>query len=528
MIIHLQSGKLCISGTNEDLSHVPTAKRNHRLARWEVAPFFASQILKAYPNARATQEVRNVTEKFYQPAVVPIADLPPYEFLGPAPADHQVRGFQLLQEHDKFGLFWEMGTRKTATTLYDIDARIDSGRSHRALIICPLPVANGWVKDARRFIKRGIEPIIGTPSQKKNAIRSVANIFVTNYDSLRRFGEDIQNIIQPDLVVLDESHNIKSPRALRTRSCLELAESATTKRVLTGTPIAQNQLDLFCQMKFLDSSILPWPSWFAFSKRFGISVPMGGFTKIVGVRDEEEIAAMVAPHVDQLTFDECFDMPPWTDVRIECDMNGKQKQAYAEMKKELLTLIAGNNISAQNAAVQLTKLRQIAGGTLKDDNGEVHILGTPKIDELKNIMGEVRSPVVIWTTYRAETELVSRELNCPLIYGGMTHEDRTRILDEFEAGKHPALAAQIDSLSEGVNELVAAHIEVRYSYSFKFIAWVQSRARLRRSGQQTDVPCRSIQLVTTGSTEEKCMAAVDAKSDVATKTLGQIRELLTG
>ena len=56
------------------------------------------------------------------------------------------------------------------------------------------------------------------------------------------------------LMAIDESTTIKTPTAKRTKNILKLGESAKYRRIMTGSPVTKNPLDLFTQCDFLS----PW------------------------------------------------------------------------------------------------------------------------------------------------------------------------------------------------------------------------------------------------------------------------------
>ena len=53
--------------------------------------------------------------------------------------DHQQIGLDLLAEHDKFALLWDMRTGKTLPALIDATDKLISGEADSWLWIAPLP-----------------------------------------------------------------------------------------------------------------------------------------------------------------------------------------------------------------------------------------------------------------------------------------------------------------------------------------------------------------------------------------------------
>jgi len=438
---------------------------------------------------------------------------------------HQEDALKLLRITEGFGLFFDMGCGKTLTIIKDLEERLQDGRNTQALIVCPLSVVHSWITELGKFSSLSAVAIRGTPKQREAALNSTAQVKVINYDIVHKYEKQLASA---DYLVADESQRLISPKTRWTKALLRLSKAAKTKRVLTGTPIRNWPIDLFNQMKFINPAILPWRSHFAFRKQFAIEMNMGGFSKIIGVRDEEDIRARCAPFVRYVAFDDAITgMPEWVDQVRTVEMNPDQKRAYKELSKDLVTQVDMGMVTAQNAAIQMLRLSQIAGGTLLDEEGKPHRLGSKKLDELRDVIAAGHKGIVVWCKFTEEIKWIGHEIGAEVIYGAVPDDERRRILKDFEDGRINILIAQVQTLAEGVNELKNADCEVRWSYDFSYVTYVQSRARLRRSGRDKTKPCLSIQLVTEDTTDTKVIAAVKRKEGVAVNTLEEIRRLIT-
>ena len=61
-------------------------------------------------------------------------------------------------------------------------------------------------------------------------------------------------------MAIDESTTIKTPTAKRTKNIINLAVSAKYRRIMTGSPVTKNPLDLFTQCDFLSPWLLNFTS----------------------------------------------------------------------------------------------------------------------------------------------------------------------------------------------------------------------------------------------------------------------------
>ena len=71
-------------------------------------------------------------------------------------------------------------------------------------------------------------------------------------------------------MAIDESTTIKNPKAKRTKNILSIARIANYRRVMTGSPVTKNPLDLYTQCQFLDINHLGHESYYSFRNRYAL------------------------------------------------------------------------------------------------------------------------------------------------------------------------------------------------------------------------------------------------------------------
>lgn len=409
---------------------------------------------------------------------------------------------------------------------------MEAGLNQRALVIAPLAVMPSWVEHVREHTSVRPYMLRGTPVQRRRTLEKVRAhtaplVLVVNYDLLHTHLEDLL-AANFDYIVADESQRLINTRNRWTKAAFKLADAAKTKRILTGTPVRNTELDLYGQMRFLSRSILPWRTYFAFKKRFAVEVPVGyGLTKVVGVREPEIIHTHCSPFVDVVRMDDVLpDLPKWVVQERVVAMLPEQRRVYRELARELLAQVNGETITAQTAAVEALRLAQVAGGTIKAPSGDTHILGSKKLDEVRDVLDNTHGGVVIWCRFRAEIEWLAKELDAPFIHGGVSSHERHARLQAFEKGDARVIICQIQAVGEGVNELANADAEIRWSYDFSYAMFEQSRARMRRKNRTNPLPCLSVMLMTEGTVEAATVEALRNKQSVATRTLDDIRKLI--
>ena len=75
-------------------------------------------------------------------------------------------------------------------------------------------------------------------------------------------------------MAIDESTSIKTPTAKRTKSIIGLGKAAKYRRIMTGSPVTKNPLDLYTQCEFLDPYLLDFASYYAFRNRYAVMKTM--------------------------------------------------------------------------------------------------------------------------------------------------------------------------------------------------------------------------------------------------------------
>jgi hypothetical protein len=100
-----------------------------------------------------------------------------------------------------------------------------------------------------------MEAALLDPLQKPNK-RTL--VFICNYESVWR--PEVLNYLlrkrtELDCVICDESHRIKSPGSKCSRALTRLGSRIAHRYLVTGTPLAENPMDVYAQYKFLDKTL---------------------------------------------------------------------------------------------------------------------------------------------------------------------------------------------------------------------------------------------------------------------------------
>ena len=389
------------------------------------------------------------------------------------PYDHQKIAFDESWERNAFALFMEMGTGKTKVAIDTLGALYETGRVEAALVIAPKGVYANWVnKEIPQHLPDRIERkvVLWQPNvtQKfKAELRDVATrkasgvlrIFVMNTEALStKKGKDVANrfldLNQDSFVVVDESTSIKNRSAQRTKNIIALGKKAKYRRILTGSPITKNPMDLFSQCGFLGAKLLGFDSYYAFqgryaqlqSRKFGAR----SFQQIVGYRNLNELNKKLDCFSHRVLKEDCLDLPDKIYTQRTVELTKEQKNAYEQMKQFALAMLERGELSTtQSVLTQIMRLQEICCGHLRTDDGEIQALPSNRMNEMLEVISEMMGKVIIWASYVYDIQAIEQTLkdtygprSVATFYGATPQKTEPTSLRTFKT-----LTAKCDSLS---------------------------------------------------------------------------------
>lgn len=443
-----------------------------------------------------------------------------------------------------FGELFEMGCGKTLTTIAVAGALYNLGKIDRVLVVAPTSVCSVWPHDLNQFATFPWEArvLLGDKKKRLKALNELENwpfkalrIAVINYESTHREGIfEALAAYKPDLIVCDESQRIKNPSAAQSKALHKLGDAAPFRMILSGTPVQNNAVDLYSQYRFLDPAVYG-ANFYAFKNRYCI---MGGYGQhqIVGYRNMDELVEKEHSVAYRVTKEECLDLPQQTFINRYVQFTDAEQAIYEQLRKSsFLELETGENVTATTILTMYLRLMQLTGGFLTaDESTRPKQVNTAKLDALADIVDDyvvdAGKKLVIFARFRAEIAAIEnllrlRKIQCGSIYGDVPMEERGKIVEDFQTNPDTKVfVAQIQTAGLGIT-LHAASTAVFYSYDYNYANYAQALARIHRIGQR--LPVTYIHLVVDGSIDEKILAALENKEDMAKTVVDSWREVLT-
>ena len=464
-----------------------------------------------------------------------------YTFLE-KPYAHQMAALRRISSLRGGALLMEQGTGKTAVAIHFIGVEHVKRRCNTVLIICPATVSGVWVSEFRKHLPKDLHKntkILRFFGTRKKRIRKIMQarktlglrICIINFESAWRLEEGLKRL-RPQIILVDESHRIKSPRAKQSKALWRLGQVARYRLILAGTPIVGGAHDVWSQWNFLDPNVFG-TNWWKFQNFY---LKKGGYygKEITGYKNLEGLKRKVRSSSFIIRKEECLDLPEKVFQNIPVELSGNSKRLYNDMATELVAEIEDGSVStAPIVLVKLLRLAQITSGFLKDLDDNIHDIGREKLDVCQELIedrvGDGHQIVVFarfrHDIFRLEKELLKRRISCATLTGSTRIAGRDLLVKQFQQGAYSVFIAQIQAGSLGIT-LTAADTAIFFSLDYSLANYLQATDRLHRIGQKRTV--NYLHLIVPHSIDELVYKVLKSKENLARYILKRPRAILMG
>lgn len=452
------------------------------------------------------------------------------------PYEHQKAFLKFSERHAQMLLLDQPGLGKTKQSLDLIANRILAGQIRKALIIVGVSGLQynwqnevkkhtdlvGYILGTRPVGKSGLQTKIGSGKDKVDDVnrlkKMAAQVIITNIESLRNAAivDALKQQVQDGIigmVVVDEVHKCKNPKAKQTEGLLEL--DTHYKLGLTGTPIVNSPLDLYAMMKWLNRTVPPKTY---FEAKYCIK---GGFEdrEVIGYKNLDDLAFDFGCWTLRRTKAECLDLPEKTVQTYYVDLLPEQKKLYKEIQKDLRERSAEIMAAASpmGQLVGLKKATSCPPRVMEAFPPEA----CAKLESLLDIVEEVIASgqkIVIFCYHVFTIEYLNWALrkhgyNPALIYGAISNEVREANEHAFQTiPECNIILGNYQTMGTGIN-LTASSTIVEYELPWTAADEEQAQDRCHRIGQFN--PVNIIRLVTRGTYDVVNEEIVDGKYELS-------------
>jgi SNF2 family DNA or RNA helicase len=462
------------------------------------------------------------------------------------PYAHQLTALEKSWNKENFAYFMEMGTGKTKVLIDNLAMLYDKGKIDGALIIAPKGVVKTWYEqelpthlpDHIENVSVLWQPNITKTQQEKLdslfEIDSALHILVMNVEALStdkgvKFATKFINS-HKTLMAIDESTTIKTPTARRTKNIIKMGVNAKYKRIMTGSPITKNPLDLYTQCEFLDPWLLDFSSYYAFRNRYAEMKTMHVHGRSIQVVDKFQNLGELSDTVKQFSYrvlkEDCLDLPPKVFIKRHIALTTDQQRIYKQMKDQALAVLNGKVTTTMTVLTQLMRLHQITCGYVTADDGTTQQVESNRLNELMSILEDTEGKVIIWANYQLSVgEIIQKIIK---VYGpdsyvhyyGLTpQDDRQDFIRKFQNDpKCRFIIGTPQTGGYGIT-LTQANTVIYYSNGYDLEKRLQSEDRAHRIGQKKTVTY--IDLICEDTIDEKIVKALRDKINIASEVMGE-------
>ena len=339
------------------------------------------------------------------------------------------------------------------------------------------------------------------------------------------------NVIDFQSVIADEMHRSKEPKSKQTRALWAASGNAEIRFALTGTPVANNVLDMWSILHWLSPD--EWPSKTRWIDRM-VDTMLNAFggMMVLGVKPsmEQEFHAAINPRMRRMLKQRVLPwLPEMMFERRDVEMSVKQAKAYKDMREHMIAELegAGETVVAPSVLTQTTRLHQFASSFAEMVTDETTleqkiILAEPscKVDA---VMDDIKEgdfgddSVAVAAVSRQLIELLSARMTKEgiahgLITGAQTEDERTRAIDDFQSGKIKWILFTVQAGGVGVT-LTAARRLIMLQRPWSLVDHKQALDRIHRIGSEIHDSVIIMDYVTEGTIEERVLQVLETKAD---------------
>jgi SNF2 family DNA or RNA helicase len=441
------------------------------------------------------------------------------------PFDYQLPMIKHLLANDRAALFVSPGKGKTVVTLTAIDTLATVGQFKAALIIAPLRVCSiTWPAQVARWSHTSWLKVVNlrTSEGMQAWHDGTADIYLINSELLPNrlplmFPKRKTFVCPVDTLVIDELSLAKNPQSKRFKALHKHLGGITRRWGLTGTPIPNNYLDLFMQVKMLDDGKRLGKTFTGYRDDYFYPADYMGYTYKLFAGSKEQINRRLSDLALVMVGDPT-DLPSSSIIDVPAVLPPAARKQYKTLEKEMLAEIAYGEITAPSAGVLVNKLLQMTSGAVYDEDRNVLPVHDAKLEALRSLLDKHKGePVLILTAFKHESARILATIPEARMFNEL-------LLGEWQDGRIPVWVADPRSLSHGIDGLQkSCRIAIWCSLTYSHETYVQTNARLIRTGQTAETIIYRI--IAPGTIDDAVAEALRDKSDTQSGMLHAVRAL---
>ncbi len=397
----------------------------------------------------------------------------------------------------------QMGLGKTCQAIAFAERR-----KCKTLIVCPASLKLVWKDEIKKFTRKDSYVV-----SSNDSITSTYQYTVINYDILEKKKEEI-NKEEWDLLICDEAHFLKNPKAKRTKAVHSIKDKFKYRILLTGTPILNRPVELYSLLNIVRPG--EWGSFMWYAKRYCNATKGYWGWDFSGSSNEEELKEKLEPIMIRRLKEDVLDELPskiYQEVRLEMTNSTKVKydKILDDLRDYLIEYKGYSDRAADKAVraevfVRINELRQLV---IED-----------KISALNSIIeGMNGDKIIVFSDYVTPLKKIHEAYpkSSVIFSGEQSLEERREVIQKFQTDdKIKIFLVLIKAAGVGITLTSANKV------LFLSLPWVpgemdQAIDRCHRIGQKDTV---NIYPLLCGEIDEYMNEILNTKRDTINKIIG--------
>lgn len=351
----------------------------------------------------------------------------------------------------------------------------------KSLVVCPAGVKWSWHDQVKQHTY-----LDATVIDSKSSIDDIGftDITIINYDILKKFIDPICKA-NFELLVCDESHMIKSQKALRTKAIKKISKSIPSTIFLSGTPILSRPVELFTALNIIDPST--WNNWYSFTRKYCNGKETRWGYDVSGASNIEELQQRIKKYFLRRTKSQVLkDLPKKIFIDYPVQMSPTFQKEYNTAEEEFASYLKNyknkqdkeiKKAMTAEALIKIMELRQITTRSKVEHT-----------EELINNILENDEKMIVFSSYNEPLEkLHEKYKKISVLFTGKTNEeDKRQAVKSFQEDKNIKIFfGGTKSAGSGIT-LTAATNTIFIDYPWTPADYMQAQDRNHRPGNNAE------------------------------------------
>lgn len=467
------------------------------------------------------------------------------------PRPNQVREFEEHRDAKARALLWSMRSGKSKAMIDLAEYLFAEGRITGMIVLAPNGVHNNWVlrelpihcstpwlahawSSAKCETKAHKDGFYSLLQGREGAL----SVFCVNSETMWRDKalSAITSFMNRHkgkvLLVVDESHDYRSPSSKRSRAVRKIAKYCGYKRILSGTSSSNSPLALWSQFEILEPGALGFSTFGEFKAEYAI-IKMARtrtgrtFEQIVGYRGQEDLQRRVSKW-SSVVLKSDAGIPALLDEAEEFHLTEKQRKLYEKISKEFML-----EDQVLEGGALLGKLQQVSRGWYYHEDGSVQLVvqnsDNPALQALLRLINDAQGKSIVWARHREELDQIealmkAEDIPCVSYRGGMKEAAKVYARTAFnEDARVKVFVGQPKAGGVGLDLSAASQI-IWYSHVFDLIDYEQASERASAAWKDKGVDV--IHLIAHNTVDAYIRQAHKRKADISAEVSGEGLKLL--